>query len=124
MKQILFLLAVVVSLLSCTKEKEETTLTGVWTLTQINSGSTSSVFLYGSELSIEFKKNDTLVILGPKPNYTFLQDFNRYKIVSNNRIRFYNTGTQDELFASYRMDKNLQLSYEVRCPYEEKFIRR
>jgi hypothetical protein len=124
MKQIVLLL-VVVSAIGCTKEKEPNSLTGTWRLTQINSSPpASSVYLYGTELSIEFKAKDTLVILGPKPNYTYLQEFNRYQIINNDRIRFFNTSTQDELFAVFSLDKTLSLSYELRCPYEEKFVRR
>jgi len=109
---------------SCTKEQDLNSLTGTWTLTQINSADTSSVFLYGTEFSVQFKEKDTLLILGPKPNYSFLQDFNQYEVVSSDRIRFFNSTTGSELFAVYRIDKTLLLSYEVRCPYEEKFIRR
>ena len=123
MKQVLFLLVILLAI-SCTKEKDPGSLTGAWTLTEINSGDTSSVLLSRTELSVEFRENDSLVILGPKPNYTFLQDFNHYEVVSNDRIRFFNTTTQDELFAAFHVDKTLSLSYEVRCPYVEKFIRR
>jgi hypothetical protein len=123
MKQILLLL-VITSVISCTKEKDPNSLTGTWSLTQINSVPSSSVSLYGTEFSIEFNKKDSIVILGPKPNYSYLQDFNRYEVVSNNRIRFFNTTTGDELFAAFSVGETLSLSYEVRCPYEEKFVRR
>jgi hypothetical protein len=124
MKRILLLL-VILSAISCTKEKDLSSLTGTWRLTQINSSPpASSVYLYGSELSIEFKEKDTLVILGPKPNYTYLQEFDRYQVVGNERIRFFNTTTGDELFAVFSVGETLSLSYEVRCPYEEKFVRR
>jgi hypothetical protein len=111
-------------LLSCTKEQEPNSLTGTWTLTQINSGDTSTVRLYGTEFSAQFKEKDSLFILGPQPNYSFLQNFNRYEVIGNDRIRFFNSTTGDELFAGFHIDKTLSLSYEVRCPYEEKFIRR
>ncbi|HTM91860.1 MAG TPA: hypothetical protein VL095_05550 [Flavisolibacter sp.] len=115
---------VIIFLISCTKEQEPTSLTGTWTLTQINSGDTSSVILYGTEFSVQFKEKDSLFILGPKPNYSFLQDYDRYEIIGSSRIRFFNLTTGDELFAGFHIDKTLSLSYEVRCPYEEKFIRR
>jgi hypothetical protein len=111
-------------LISCTKEQEPNSLTGIWTLTQINSGDTSSVILYGTEFSVQFKEKDSLFILGPKPNYSFLQDYDRYEIIGSERIRFFNSVNGDELFAGFHVDKTLSLSYEVRCPYEEKFIRR
>jgi hypothetical protein len=123
MKRIVpFLLLVL--LIGCTKEQEPNSLTGTWTLTQINSGDTSSVILYGTEFSVQFKEKDSLFILGPKPNYSFLQDYNQYEVIGTNRIRFFNLTTGDELFAGFHIDKTLSLSYEVRCPYEEKFIRR
>ncbi|MBO9681453.1 MAG: hypothetical protein J7502_02065 [Flavisolibacter sp.] len=115
---------VLVLLIGCSKEQEPNSLTGTWTLTQINSGDTSSVILYGTEFSVQFKEKDSLFILGPKPNYSFLQDYDRYEVIGTNRIRFFNLTTGDELFASFHIDKTLSLSYEVRCPYEEKFIRR
>ena len=119
------MLLVVIAAISCTKEKDLNPLAGSWRLTQINSSPpASSVYLYGTELSIEFKEKDTLVILGPKPNYTFLQNFNRYEVIGNDRIRFSNTDTQDELFANFTLGEGLSLSYVVRCPYEEKFVRR
>lgn len=124
MKRIVSLM-LILSLISCTKEKDLNSLTGTWTLSEIDSGyPSSSVLLSRTELSIEFTKNDSIAILGPKPNYSFLQDFNQYQVLGNDRIRFFNTNTQDELFAVFRVDKTLSLSYEVRCPYEEKFIRR
>lgn len=99
-------------------------LTGTWTLTQINSGDTSSIRLYGTEFSVQFKEKDSLFILGPEPNYSFLQDYDRYQVIGNDRIRFFNSITGNELFAGFHIDKTLSLSYQVRCPYEEKFIRR
>jgi len=110
-------------LISCTKGQEPNSLTGTWTLSQINSGDSSTVRLYGTEFSVQFKERDSLFILGPKPNYSFLQDFDRYEVLGE-RIRFFNSITGDELFAGFHVDKTLSLSYEVRCPYEEKFIRR
>jgi hypothetical protein len=123
MKQIA-LLFVIITIFSCTKEKDSNSIVGAWTLTQINSGNISSVLLSGTELSIQFTDKDSLIILGPKSNYTFLQDYNRYEIINYERIRFFNTSTSDELFATFSVNKTLSLSYEVRCPYEEKFIRR
>lgn len=123
MKRIVLLL-VILSALGCTKEKEPTSIVGTWALSEINSANTSSVLLSQTELSVQFTKEDSLIILGPKSNYTYLQDFNKYEIVSDGRIRFFSTNTQDELFADFSVDKTLSLSYQVRCPYEEKFIRR
>jgi hypothetical protein len=121
----LFPLLVILFFSGCTKEQDLNSVTGTWTLTQINSGPpSSSVLLSRTEFSVEFKKNDTLVILGPKPNYSFLQNFNRYKMLTDERIRFFNDTTQEEMFASFHIDDNLSLSYEVGCIYEEKFIRR
>jgi hypothetical protein len=122
MKRIV-LLFVIISVISCTKEKEPDSIVGTWTLAEINSANTSSVALSQTELSVQFTEKDSLIILGPKPNYTYLQDFNRYEIVSNDKIRFFNTNTQDELFADFSINKTLSLSYQVRCPYKEKFIR-
>jgi hypothetical protein len=123
MKRIILVL-IVLFFIGCTKEQDFTSLTGTWTLTQINSGDSSAVLLYGTEFSVQFKEKDSVIILGPKPNYSFLQDFDQYKIVSENRIRFFNSTTGDELFAGFKVGNTLSLSYEVRCPYEEKFIRR
>lgn len=123
MKRIALLL-VIVSIISCTKEKESNSIVGSWNLTQINSGNTSSVYLSGTELSVEFKSDSSFTILGPKSNYTFLRDYDKYIIVSNNRIRFFNAVSNEELFAEFYVNNTLSLSYEVRCPYEEKFIRR
>jgi len=123
MKQILLLLAFF-SVIGCTKEKEPDSLLGSWRLMQINSGDTSTVYLTGSELSVEFKSDGHFDILGPKPNYTFLQDFNRYETVSFDKIRFFDSTSAQELFAVFHVDKTLSLSYELRCPYEEKFSRR
>jgi len=119
------LLFVIVSVISCTKEQDHDSIVGTWTLSQINSGSpSSSVVLARTELSIQFTEKDSLIILGPKPNYTYLENFDKYQIISNDRIRFFNTSTSDELFASFIIGNTLSLSYQVRCPYEEKFIRR
>jgi hypothetical protein len=123
MKRIVLLL-VILSIIGCTKEKESDSIVGTWALSEINSAYTSSVLLSQTELSVQFTEKDSLIILGPKSNYTYLQDFNRYEVVSNETIRFYNTNTQDELFADFSVNKTLSLSYQVRCPYEEKFIRR
>lgn len=116
---------VILSSIGCTKEKDLNTITGTWSLSEITSGSpSSSVLLSQTELAVQFTDKDSLIILGPKANYTYLANFNKYEIVSDNRIRFFNTNTQDELFADYIIDKNLSLSYQVRCLYEEKFTRR
>jgi len=123
MKQILLLLAFF-SVIGCTKEKEPDSLLGSWRLMQINSGDTSTVYLTGSELSVEFKSDGHFDILGPKPNYTFLQDFNQYETMSFDKIRFFDSTSTQELFAVFHVDKTLSLSYELRCPYEEKFTRR
>lgn len=122
MKRIVLLFAIL-SIIGCTKEKESD-IVGTWTLSEINSANTSSVLLSRTELSVQFTKEDSLVILGPKPNYTYLENFNKYEIVDGSRIRFFNTSSQEELFADFSVDKTLSLSYQVRCPYKEKFIRR
>ena len=109
MKRIIPFLALLF-LISCTKEQEPNSLTGIWTLTQINSGDTSSVILYGTEFSVQFKEKDSLFILGPKPNYSFLQDYDRYEIIGSERIRFINSVNGDELFAGFHVDKTLSLS--------------
>lgn len=122
MKQIA-LLTVIFALFGCTKQKELNSIDGNWTLTEIDSYNTSTIRLSGTELSVSFNSDGSLSISG-KPNYTFLQDFNRYKILNEGRIRFYNTNTTDELFAGFSLNNTLSFSYEVRCPYEEKFMRR
>jgi hypothetical protein len=91
---------------------------------QINSGDSSTVYLTGTEFSVDFKSDGRFDILGPKPNYSFLQEFNRYETVSFDRIRFYDSTSNEELFANFQIDNSLSLSYEFRCPYEEKFTRR
>jgi len=118
------LLFVILSVISCSKEREANSLVGTWALTQINTAYASSILLSGTELSVEFKPDGSFNILGPKSNYTFLQDFNRYEIVGDSRIHFFDATSNNELFANFRINKTLSLSYEVRCPYEEKFIRR
>lgn len=118
------LLFVILGTISCTKEKQPDSIVGEWALSQINSANSSSVLLSQTELSVRFTLKDSLIIVGPKPNYTYLENFDKYEIVSSDRIRFFNTTTQDELFANYSIDKTLSLSYQVRCPYEEKFTRR
>jgi len=123
MKRLILLLALFF-IIGCTKEKEPNSLLGSWRLMQINSGDTSTVYLTGSEFSVEFKSDGHFDILGPKPNYSFLQDFNRYETVSFNRIRFFDSTSTGELYAMFHINKTLSLSYEVRCPYEEKFTRR
>lgn len=123
MKRITAALALLL-LISCTKEKESRSIVGSWRLTQIKSGDSSTIYLSGTELSVEFKQDGRFDILGPKPNYTFLEDFNRYETLNNERIRFFDSTSTGELFASFYVDKTLSLSYEVRCPYEEKFTRR
>jgi len=122
MKQIA-LLFVILSLFSCSKEKLPDTIVGAWTLTQINSGDSSSILLSQTELSVEFKDDGSFDILGPKANYTSLEGFNQYQIVSRDRIRVFNSASNEDLFAAFRVGNTLSLSYEVRCPYEEKFRR-
>jgi hypothetical protein len=115
---------VLLALVSCTKEKNTNSLIGSWRLTQIYSGDTSVVYLLGTELSIDFKGDGRVDILGPKPNYTFLQDYNKYETVGDDRVRFYDSTSNNELFARFRVDKTLSLLYELRCPYQETFTRR
>jgi hypothetical protein len=122
MKRIVLLLAIL-SVISCTKEKKSDSIIGTWTLTEINTLTPSPIRLTGTEVSVSFNKDGSLDISG-NPNYTSLRELNRYEIVTNERIRFFNITTQDELFAYFGVNKTLSLSYEVRCPYEEKFIRR
>lgn len=122
MKQIA-LLFLMVSLFSCSKEKIPNSIVGSWTLTEIDSYNASTIRLSGTELSVKFNSDGSFDISG-KPNYSFLQDFDRYEILTDGRIRFYNHATTDELFASFSLNTTLSLSYQVRCPYEEKFIRR
>lgn len=123
MKRNLVILALF-AIIGCAKEKVPNSLVGSWRLTQINSGDTSTIYLTGTELSVEFKSDGRFDILGPKPNYTFLQDFNRYETVSYDKIRFFDSTSTAELFAMFQVNKTLSLSYEVRCPYEERFTRR
>jgi hypothetical protein len=115
---------VLLCLVSCTKEKTSKSIVGSWGLTQIYSGDTSRIYLLGSELSINFKADGHLDILGPKTGYTFLQDHNRYEIVDEDRVRFYDSTGTNELFARFQVDKTLSLLYELRCPYQETFTRR
>ncbi len=113
-----------VSALSCTKDQVPDTIVGEWTLTEINSGDASSIKLFGNEVSVEFKEEGKFEIIGPKSNYTFLQDFNKYELISTDRIRFFNSATSNELYASFQVGNALSIFYELRCPYEEKFMRR
>src|SRR6187551_740580 len=106
MKRIILVL-IVLFFIGCTKEQDLTSLTGTWTLTQINSGDSSAVLLYGTEFSVQFKEKDSVIILGPKPNYSFLQDFDQYQVLSENRIRFFNSTTGDELFAGFKVGNTL-----------------
>ncbi|MGZ3845192.1 MAG: hypothetical protein ACXVBH_04005 [Flavisolibacter sp.] len=114
----------VLSLVSCAKENDTNSIVGSWRLTQITTVDTSTVYLQGTELSVDFKGDGRMEILGPKPNYTFLQDFNKYETLSNNRIRFFDSTSNNQLFATFRIDNTLSLLYEVRCAYEERFTRR
>lgn len=123
MKRIVLLL-VILSVIGCTKNKESNSVVGTWALTQINSAYNSSVLLLGTEVSVKFKSDGSFDILGPQANYTYLQDFNRYEVMSDNRIRFFSTNSSDELLAIFEVNKTLSLFYQVRCPYEEEFIRR
>ena len=124
MKQII-LLCVIFASVSCTKEKKEPgSLVGTWSLTEISSGTTSPIYLNGNELAVEFKDDGCFDILGPKPNYTFLQDFNQYEVLNGNRIRFFNSTTQEQLHAIFEVNKSLSFSYELSFPYQEKFNRR
>ena len=123
MKRNILLLALFFTF-GCTKEKAPNSVLGTWTLTQINSGGISTIYLTGYELSVEFKPDGHFDILGPKPNYTFLQEYNRYETLGIDRIRFFDSTSNEQLFAVFHVDKTLSLSYEVRCPYEERFTRR
>ena len=114
----------VLCLVSCTKERDTNSIVGAWRLTQITTVDTSTVYLKGNELSVEFKPDGRINMLGPKPNYTFLQDFNKFEIFTNDRIRFFDSTSNNQLFATFRVDNNLSLLYEVRCAYEERFTRR
>jgi len=78
MKQIV-LLFVIVSLFSCTKQKTPDSIVGSWTLTEIDSYNASTIRLSGTELSVKFNSDGSFDISG-KPNYTFLQDFDRMKL--------------------------------------------
>ena len=114
----------VLCLVSCTKESDTNSIVGAWRLTQITTVDTSTVYLQGNELSVEFRPDGRIDILGPKPNYTFLQDYNKYETLSDDRIRFFDSTSNHQLFATFRLGNTLSILYEVRCAYEETFTRR
>ena len=72
------LLFVILSVINCTKEKQPDSNVAEWALSEIISRSDSSVLLSQTELSVRFTLKDSLIILGPKPNYTYLENFNKF----------------------------------------------
>lgn len=126
MKQIA-LLFVILSFISCTKEKEQS-IVGTWTVTKVNAGTgygfNTSIFQPGSEFSIQFNGDGSFVLFGPNADHSVLHHLNRYRMISGNKVHFYNNSNlQEQLDANIEINNGLLLSYVVRCGYEEQFVR-
>ncbi|HUC81727.1 MAG TPA: hypothetical protein VMR70_12480 [Flavisolibacter sp.] len=131
MKQ-LFLLVAAICLFSCYKEKKPIleTVSGTWTIVETSTDASGIVqvqtYLPSSEFTMEFAPGGQLVLTGANPGQAAspLWNYDRYQVLPENMIRFYqSTGTQ-EIKAYFTVNGELFLNHlSTRCAHEEKFVR-
>ena len=129
MKRLLFLL-VISFLFSCTKENVPATIEGTWAIIESNIGNGTGVevmrYAPSSEMTLQFAENNMLVLTGGNPGeaQSPLWQYDRYKILPNSMIRFFQSFGPQEMEAHYTIDGELYLNYPwARCGHEEKFVR-
>lgn len=83
-------------------------------------------FAPSSEITLEFRPGGQLLVSGPNSLQAMspLWQYNRYQLLNDNIIRFYQTGGSSETRAYFTLNGDLYLNYlHVRCPYKEKFLK-
>jgi len=112
MKQVL-LLFVVISAISCSKEKNPS-IVGKWNIVESHNDVGQVAYNNSNETFIRFNSNGTFQ-MDTISNYfaykQYLKNMNRYKVVSDNKIKFYSADSQDTTFVSYFLDKQLIVGF-------------
>jgi len=129
MKQLAFLLLTFLAL-SCSKEKETSTVIGSWQLQERieDTGGriqTTAVSAANTAL-VAFKSNGTITVerAANNPFLEHLVLFTHYKTAGDGVIEFYTPGSGQTLKAWFSVSNQLLLQYEARCYFAEKFIRK
>jgi len=122
-KQI-FLLLIVVTAISCTKENLSNSLVGDWTIIERkigtgNSMETSPIF---SQRILHFNSNGTFQLVDMDTT-GFLQHFSTYQI-HQDHITFYNADKTETADVNFVLNNDLSLFYPARCGYLEIFSRK
>ena len=118
----------VLFLLSCQKEKREPQLVGKWTLIErlagTGGGFITTTYSPLSEMSIQFLSDGTFTLTnhnGQIPSLT-LSDFDRYQVLSTDKIRFYHSASGAEMDIYYDLTTQLRLDYPARCGFSETML--
>lgn len=126
----LFYSLVVILLFSCTKENVPSTIDGTWAIVESNIGNGTGIevmqYTPSSELTLQFAENNTLVLAGANPGtaQSPLWQYDRYQLLPNSMIRFFQSYGPQEMKAHYTIEGELFLNYPwARCGHEEKFVR-
>ena len=129
MKHFFFALAIA-CLFSCSKEQTIQPIDGTWTIIETNAGTGYGVqvqtYAPSSETTVQFAANGQLIVTGTNPGQAMspLWEFDRYELLPDQIIRFYQSNGQEEMKAFMTLDGNLFLNYlSARCEFEEKYIR-
>jgi hypothetical protein len=122
-KQI-FLLLIVVTAISCTKENLSDSVVGDWTIIQRKTGTgysleTSAIL---SQKILHFNANGTFQIVDADTT-GFLQHYSSYQI-HNGHITFFSPDKNDTADVEFILNDDLSLYYPARCGYVEIFSRK
>lgn len=119
-----------VFLFSCTKEKTSVNIPGTWAIVESNIGTgtgyTVQTYLPSSEFTVEFRPDNGLRLVGTNPGTANspLWQFDRYAMLADDKIRFYQSAGNEEMEAFITLNGELYLNYLwARCGYEEKFLK-
>jgi hypothetical protein len=112
MKQAILLL-LIVSAISCTKEKNPS-LIGRWNIVESMDDVGQVAYNNSQNTFIKFNSNGRFE-MDTVSNYfdykQYLKDMNRYKIISDNKIKFYSANSQDSAIVGYTLDRQLLLGF-------------
>jgi len=129
MKQ-LFICVALIALFSCTRQNLKEPFSGTWTIVETNSAENGFIQLQtyppSSEVTLKFAGNGTLVRTGTNPGTAKspLWEYDKYQVLEENIIRFYQSAGSKEMRALYTVDGNLVLNYlAMRHGYEETFLK-
>ena len=122
-KQI-FLLLIVFTAISCTKENLSNTVVGAWPIIERKIGTgygyeTSPIY---SQRVLHFNPNGTFQVADIDTN-SYLHHFTTYQI-QQDHITFYNADKTETQEVTFILNDDLQLFYPARCGYLEVFSRK